>query len=126
MTSKPISATPSRRLAAVLKLPEVTLPVLASRVAPSERGKNSYQLPKSARGAVGERRERALDGDQVTDRVAREHDLELVGPQDGEPGARRAHRCRRPRSMAAWTVLCSGVAAWSAPPRPSRAGAGLR
>ncbi len=43
--SKPISATASRRFAAVRKLPLVTLPVFSSRVAPSERGKNSYQLP---------------------------------------------------------------------------------
>ncbi len=47
--SKPIAATASRRLAAVWKLPLVTVPVFASRVAPSERGKNSYQLPNSAR-----------------------------------------------------------------------------
>ena len=47
MTSKPISATASRRLAAVRKLPLVTLPFL-STVAPSERGKNSYQLPNRA------------------------------------------------------------------------------
>ncbi len=34
---------------AVRNVPVVTLPVFALRVAPSERGKNSYQLPKSAR-----------------------------------------------------------------------------
>jgi hypothetical protein len=49
MTSKPISATASRRLAAVRKLPLVTAPVAGSRVAPSERGKNSYQLLVRAR-----------------------------------------------------------------------------
>ena len=49
MTSKPISATASSRFAAVRRVPLVTLPVASSRVAPSERGKNSYQLPKSAR-----------------------------------------------------------------------------
>ena len=49
MTSKPISATASRRSAAVRNVPLVTLPVFSSFVAPSERGKNSYQLPKSAR-----------------------------------------------------------------------------
>ena len=48
MTSKPIAATASSRFAAVRKVPLVTLPSL-STVAPSERGKNSYQLPKSAR-----------------------------------------------------------------------------
>ena len=49
MTSKPIAATASSRSAAVRKVPVVTAPVFASRVAPSERGKNSYQLPKRAR-----------------------------------------------------------------------------
>ena len=43
--SKPISATASRRLAAVAKVPETTLPVAGSTYAPSERGKNSYQEP---------------------------------------------------------------------------------
>ena len=45
MTSKPIAATASSRFAAVRKVPLVTLPVCGSWVAPSERGKNSYQLP---------------------------------------------------------------------------------
>ncbi len=49
MTSKPIAATASSRFAAVANVPLVTAPVLASRVAPSERGKNSYQLPNRAR-----------------------------------------------------------------------------
>jgi hypothetical protein len=43
--SKPIAATASSRLAAVRKLPLVTFPVVGSAVAPSERGKNSYQDP---------------------------------------------------------------------------------
>ena len=47
MTSKPMAATAGSRLAAVLKVPETTLS--PSTVAPSERGKNSYQLEKSAR-----------------------------------------------------------------------------
>ncbi len=45
MTSKPIAATASSRLAAVAKVPLVMAPVAGSGVAPSERGKNSYQLP---------------------------------------------------------------------------------
>ena len=61
MTSKPIAATASSRLAAVRKLPLVTLPVFGSRVAPSERGKNSYQLPKSARVRSAYSRVGALD-----------------------------------------------------------------
>ena len=45
-----IAATASSRLAAVRKLPLVTFPVWGSFVAPSERGKNSYQLLNSAFG----------------------------------------------------------------------------
>ena len=48
MTSKPMAATASSRLAAVRKLPEVQSPVSWSRTAPSERGKNSYQAPRPA------------------------------------------------------------------------------
>jgi hypothetical protein len=50
MMSKPIAATASSRFAAVRKVPPVTAPVVSSRVAPSERGKNSYQLLNSALG----------------------------------------------------------------------------
>ena len=49
MTSKPMAATASSRLVAVWKVPVATVPS-AARVAPSERGKNSYQLLNSARG----------------------------------------------------------------------------
>ena len=49
MTSKPAAATASSRSAAVRKVPEVIFPVFGSLAAPSLRGKNSYQLPKSAR-----------------------------------------------------------------------------
>ncbi len=49
MTSKPIAATASSRLAAVTRVPETTAPVSGSTYAPSERGKNSYQEPYRAR-----------------------------------------------------------------------------
>ncbi len=49
MMSKPIPATASSRLAAVRKVPDVHCPVSSSYDAPSDRGKNSYQLPYSAR-----------------------------------------------------------------------------
>ena len=48
MTSKPISATASSRFAAVRKVP-LTIRPSGRSTAPSERGKNSYQLPNSAR-----------------------------------------------------------------------------
>ena len=44
--------------------------------------------------AVGVRRERALDGDQVAQRVAREHVGELAACERREPGGDRARRCR--------------------------------
>ena len=47
-TSKPISATAGIRWAAVLKVPLVIVPS-EFFIAPSLRGKNSYQLPISAR-----------------------------------------------------------------------------
>ncbi len=47
-TSKPIAATPSRRFAAVRKVPLFQLPSFRRR-APSERGKNSYHAPTPAR-----------------------------------------------------------------------------
>ena len=47
-TSKPIAATPTRRFVAVAKVPLTTVPS-GFLVAPSLRGKNSYQDPTSAR-----------------------------------------------------------------------------
>jgi hypothetical protein len=47
MTSKPIAATPVRRLAAVRSVPDFQVPSRAF-FAPSERGKNSYQAPTAA------------------------------------------------------------------------------
>ena len=46
-TSKPIAATPGKRLVAVANVPEVTEPS-AFLTAPSLRGKNSYQEPTKA------------------------------------------------------------------------------
>ncbi len=46
--SKPISLIAGRRSAAVRKVPEVQRPDSSSKVAPSERGKNSYQALKAA------------------------------------------------------------------------------
>ena len=47
-TSKPIAATPGKRLVAVANVPLVTDPS-AFLMAPSLRGKNSYQAPINAR-----------------------------------------------------------------------------
>ena len=49
MTSKPISATAGSRSAAVANVPLCQSPVASSNQQPSDRGKNSYQAPYSAR-----------------------------------------------------------------------------
>ncbi len=49
MTSKPMAATAGSRSAAVRNVPLTILPVALSMLAPSERGKNSYQLENRAR-----------------------------------------------------------------------------
>ncbi len=90
MTSKPIAATASSRSAAVRRVPLVTVPVSGSAVAPSERGKNSYQLPNSARcrstknGCSPSLLSRSRSG-LVVDELAQPR----VGG-DGQPGLDRA------------------------------------
>ena len=49
MTSNPMAATAGSRSAAVAKVPLFHSPVASSSSQPSERGKNSYQAPYSAR-----------------------------------------------------------------------------
>ena len=76
----------------------MTLPVSASRVAPSERGKNSYQLPNSARDRSAYAGKGPSTVTQLAQRVARQDVVELGVLQRGEPGLDRALGvARRPR-----------------------------
>ena len=100
MTSKPISATASRRLAAVRKVPLVTCAGLG--VDGGALGAREELVPAAEQRAlaVGVRRVGTLDGDQLAQRVAVQHRRPSAGScSDREPGLRRAGRCRRrPRS----------------------------
>ena len=101
MTSKPIAATASSRLAAVVKVPLVTLPVFG--VVRGALGAREELVPAAVerRGAVGVRRVGALDGDQLAQRVARRGpSASSAASSAASRASARARRCRSAASIA--------------------------
>ena len=70
----------------------------ASGAAPSERGKNSYQAPYSARSRSTRSGSGSVRDDQLAQRVTGEGGPHLGCVGGGEPGRHGAARCRAARS----------------------------